>query len=177
MKIQKLSKPLRGEITIPGDKSISHRAVMFGALAEGITRVTNFLQGADCLSTISCFRNMGIQIDNSPEEIVIHGKGLHGLSAPACTLDTGNSGTTTRLISGILAGQNFSCTLTGDESIQSRPMGRIIKPLTMMGASIESVKGSKSICGKEKAFLFLERHPHFWPMNPRCPIELERMLS
>ncbi|MCI6997458.1 MAG: 3-phosphoshikimate 1-carboxyvinyltransferase [Eubacterium sp.] len=153
MKIQKLSKPLRGEITIPGDKSISHRAVMFGALAEGITRVTNFLQGADCLSTISCFRNMGIQIDNSPEEIVIHGKGLHGLSAPACTLDTGNSGTTTRLISGILAGQNFSCTLTGDESIQSRPMGRIIKPLTMMGASIESMKGNNC------APLAIQGHP------------------
>lgn len=142
MKIQKAIHPLRGEITVPGDKSISHRAVMFGALAEGTTRVTNFLQGADCLSTISCFRKLGIQIENNTKEILIHGKGLHGLSAPSEILDTGNSGTTTRLISGILAGQDFSSTLTGDASIQSRPMGRIIKPLSMMGASIESVKGN-----------------------------------
>lgn len=142
MKIQKALHPLRGEITVPGDKSISHRAVMFGALAEGTTRVTNFLQGADCLSTISCFHKLGIQIENNPQEILIHGKGLHGLSAPSEVLDTGNSGTTTRLISGILAGQDFSSTLTGDASIQSRPMGRIIKPLTMMGADIESIKGN-----------------------------------
>lgn len=142
MIIQKAIHPLRGEITVPGDKSISHRAVMFGALAEGTTRVTNFLQGADCLSTISCFRKLGIQIENNTKEILIHGKGLHGLSAPSEILDTGNSGTTTRLISGILAGQNFTSTLTGDASIQSRPMGRIIKPLSMMGASIESVKGN-----------------------------------
>lgn len=142
MKIKKALHPLRGEITVPGDKSISHRAVMFGALAEGTTRVTNFLQGADCLSTISCFRKLGIQIENNPKEILIHGKGLHGLSAPSEVLDTGNSGTTTRLISGILAGQDFSSTLTGDASIQSRPMGRIIKPLTMMGADIESVNGN-----------------------------------
>ena len=142
MIIQKAIHPLRGEITVPGDKSISHRAVMFGALAEGTTRVTNFLQGADCLSTISCFRKLGIQIENNTKEILIYGKGLHGLSAPSEILDTGNSGTTTRLISGILAGQDFSSTLTGDASIQSRPMGRIIKPLSMMGASIESVKGN-----------------------------------
>ena len=96
---------LKGEVTIPGDKSISHRAVMFGSLAKGTTEVTNFLQGADCLSTISCFRKLGIEIENTPDRILIHGKGLHGLSEPADTLDTGNSGTTTRLISGILAGQ------------------------------------------------------------------------
>lgn len=142
MKIQKVMKPLRGEITVPGDKSISHRAVMFGALAQGTTRVTNFLQGADCLSTISCFRKLGISIENNSQEILIHGKGLHGLTAPSQILDTGNSGTTTRLISGILAGQSFTSTLTGDASIQSRPMGRIIKPLTMMGGSVESIKGN-----------------------------------
>ena len=153
MKIQKAIHPLRGEITVPGDKSISHRAVMFGALAEGTTRVTNFLQGADCLSTISCFRKLGIQIENNTQEILIHGKGLHGLSAPSEILDTGNSGTTTRLISGILAGQNFTSTLTGDASIQSRPMGRIIKPLSMMGAFIESVKGNNC------APLTIQGHP------------------
>ena len=139
MQFQKAIHPLRGEISVPGDKSISHRAVMFGAISKGITEVTNFLQGADCLSTISCFRNMGIEIENTPEHILIHGKGLHGLSAPSAILDCGNSGTTTRLISGILAGQNFSSTLTGDASIQKRPMDRIIRPLTQMGASIRSI--------------------------------------
>jgi 3-phosphoshikimate 1-carboxyvinyltransferase len=140
MNINQLKKPLKGKVTIPGDKSISHRAVMFGSLAEGTTRITNFLYGADCLSTIACFRRMGIQIEELPEEIIIHGKGLHGLQVPDGILDTGNSGTTTRLISGILAGQSFTSTLTGDDSIQSRPMGRIIKPLTMMGASVKSIR-------------------------------------
>lgn len=130
---------LRGEIHIPGDKSISHRAVMFGALSEGITEVTNFLQGADCLSTIECFRKLGIEIENTPEHILIHGKGLHGLRAPLSRLDAGNSGTTTRLISGILAAQPFSCTLTGDSSIQCRPMKRIMEPLALMGADIHSI--------------------------------------
>ena len=139
MQFQKAVRPLRGEISVPGDKSISHRAVMFGAISEETTEVTNFLQGADCLSTISCFRSMGIEIENTPERILVHGKGLHGLSAPSAVLDCGNSGTTTRLISGILAGQNFSSTLTGDASIQKRPMGRIINPLTQMGASIRSI--------------------------------------
>lgn len=143
MNLTQANNPLRGEVKIPGDKSISHRAVMFGALAEGTTRVTNFLQGADCLSTISCFQKLGIAIENTPTEICIHGKGLHGLTAPTDILDVGNSGTTTRLISGILAGQSFASTLTGDASIQSRPMGRIIKPLTMMNASIESIKGNQ----------------------------------
>lgn len=130
---------LKGEVTIPGDKSISHRAVMFGSISQGLTEVTNFLQGADCLSTISCFQKLGISIENTPEKILIHGKGLHGLSAPSEQLDAGNSGTTVRLISGILAPQPFSVTLTGDASIQKRPMKRIIDPLTQMGASINSL--------------------------------------
>lgn len=130
----------RGTVAVPGDKSVSHRSVMFGALAEGTTKVTNFLQGADCLSTIDCFRRMGIRIENHPDEILIHGKGLHGLTAPDSCLDVGNSGTTTRLISGILAGQNFTSELNGDESIQSRPMKRIIEPLSLMGAQIESLR-------------------------------------
>ncbi|MDD6811646.1 MAG: 3-phosphoshikimate 1-carboxyvinyltransferase [Lachnospiraceae bacterium] len=133
---------LHGEVTIPGDKSISHRAVMFGSLAKGTTEVTNFLQGADCLSTIGCFRKLGISIENTPERILIHGKGLHGLSAPDSTLDAGNSGTTTRLISGILAAQPFETTLTGDASIQKRPMRRIMEPLSMMGANITSINGN-----------------------------------
>ena len=130
---------LKGEVTVPGDKSISHRAVMFGSLANGTTEVLNFLQGADCLSTIDCFRKMGISIENTPEHILIHGKGLHGLRKPDGILDAGNSGTTTRLISGILAGQLFETTLTGDASIQKRPMRRIIDPLTLMGADITSL--------------------------------------
>ncbi len=132
----KYAKHFNGEIQIPGDKSISHRAVMFGSLAEGQTRVTHFLTGADCLSTISCFQRLGIQIDTTPQEIIIHGKGLHGLTAPTETLYTGNSGTTTRLISGILAAQNFDVCLTGDASICKRPMDRIVKPLSLMGANI-----------------------------------------
>ncbi len=131
---------LHGEITVPGDKSISHRAVMFGALAEGTTKITGFLRGADCLSTISCFRQMGIEIEDHPDKILVHGKGLHGLSAPASALDTGNSGTTTRLLSGILAGQNFTCVLNGDASIQKRPMRRIMTPLSQMGASVRSLR-------------------------------------
>ncbi len=129
--------PLRGEITVPGDKSISHRAVMLGALASGTTRITGFLMGEDCLSTISCFRKMGVPIDISGSEVLVHGVGLHGLDAPTEDLYTGNSGTTTRLLCGILAGQNFPSVLDGDSSIRKRPMGRVIKPLREMGASIE----------------------------------------
>ena len=132
----------RGEVTVPGDKSISHRAVMLGSLAEGTTEISNFLQGADCLSTIDCFRRMGIEIENTSERILIHGKGLHGLHVPSDMLDVGNSGTTTRLISGILAAQPFETTLNGDASIQKRPMRRIIEPLSMMGADITSINGN-----------------------------------
>lgn len=138
----KKAHQLKGTLYIPGDKSISHRAVMFGALAKGNTRITNFLQGADCLSTIACFEKMGIQIENSNTEVIIHGKGLHGLTAPASMLDVGNSGTTTRLISGILAGQAFSSELNGDASIKKRPMGRIMTPLKMMNADIKSMKNN-----------------------------------
>lgn len=136
------SSGLHGELAIPGDKSISHRAIMFGALAEGTTEITNFLQGADCLSTISCFQEMGVDIDNRTDRVLIHGAGLHGLNAPTQMLDVGNSGTTTRLISGILAGQSFTSTLNGDASIQKRPMKRIIDPLTQMGADIRSLNNN-----------------------------------
>ena len=144
MEIKKLTN-LHGEITVPGDKSLSHRAVMFGSLAKGTTRITHFLEGADCLSTISCFRKMGIDIENNNGEILVHGKGLRGLSSPTDILDVGNSGTTTRLISGILAGQNFVSELTGDDSIQSRPMKRIMTPLLSMGADITSIKGNNCV--------------------------------
>ncbi len=131
---------LKGTVRVPGDKSISHRSIMFGALAEGTTQVTNFLKGADCLSTIACFQKMGIEIVHDGEEIQIHGRGLHGLYEPVETLDVGNSGTTMRLLSGILAGQRFASRLDGDASIQSRPMNRIIKPLRQMEAKIKSIR-------------------------------------
>lgn len=142
MDFTKTTKPLHGELTVPGDKSISHRSVMFGAISEGITEVTHFLKSADCLSTISCFRKMGITIEESEQTLLIHGRGLHGLTAPTEVLDTGNSGTTTRLISGILAGQAFESHLIGDASICKRPMGRIMKPLQAMGADITSDRGN-----------------------------------
>lgn len=141
MKIKRI-KGLKGRVSIPGDKSISHRSVMLGSIAEGTTEVHNFLQGADCLSSIACFRQMGIDIENNGDIVRIHGRGLHSLKRPESTLDTGNSGTTTRLMSGILAGQNFDCVINGDASIQSRPMRRIMTPLSLMGASIESLRGN-----------------------------------
>ena len=135
---------LRGEIMIPGDKSISHRSVMFGALSEGITEASHFLMSADCLSTISCFEKMGIRVDvdRQSDTVTVHGLGLHSLKEPDELLYTGNSGTTTRLISGILAGQSFDSVLSGDESLCSRPMNRVIRPLTQMGASIVSEQGN-----------------------------------
>lgn len=142
MKFVKTSH-LRGELNVPGDKSISHRAIMLGAIAEGTTYVTNFLQGADCLSSIDCFRKMGIQIENNTDTVTVHGKGLHGLTRPNSVLDVGNSGTTMRLMSGILSAMPFSCTVTGDGSIQKRPMGRIITPLSLMGAKITSKENNE----------------------------------
>lgn len=136
------SRGLKGTLTIPGDKSISHRSIMFGSLAEGDTEITGFLYGDDCLSTVGAFRSMGIEIDVTDEKIVVHGRGLHGLSEPDNVIDVGNSGTTIRLISGILAGQNFNTVLTGDDSIRKRPMGRVMKPLSMMGAKITGRKGN-----------------------------------
>lgn len=143
MKLRKAER-LQGTVTVPGDKSISHRSIMFASLAEGTSEITGFLEGADCLSTIDCFRKLGISIERQkePGHILVHGRGLRGLSAPSSTLDAGNSGTTTRLISGILAAQPFTTRLTGDASIQKRPMKRIIEPLTRMGARISSEKGN-----------------------------------
>lgn len=130
---------LKGKVSVPGDKSISHRCVMFGSIAKGTTETHNFLKGADCLATIRCFRTLGIDIEERDSVVTIHGKGLHGLSAPSGILDVGNSGTTTRLLSGILAGQSFDSKLSGDESLNSRPMKRIMEPLSRMGANITSI--------------------------------------
>jgi 3-phosphoshikimate 1-carboxyvinyltransferase len=137
-KIIEPTRRLRGEVTVPGDKSISHRAVMFGSLAEGETRVRGFLPGADCLSTVDCFRKLGVGIEVlTSTELVVHGVGLHGLQEPTDLLDVGNSGTTARLMLGILAGQPFHAVITGDSSIRRRPMARVSVPLREMGAKID----------------------------------------
>ena len=137
--IIKRVKGLSGEISIPGDKSISHRSIMLGSLAKGETEVYGFLQGADCLSSISCFKAMGVDIENDGSKVIIHGNGLYGLRKPSDILDVGNSGTTIRLMSGILAAQDFDVKVDGDLSIRKRPMGRIMTPLSLMGADIKSI--------------------------------------
>lgn len=140
MKIKK-SKGLRGEITVAPDKSISHRGVIMGAISKGITIVDNFLMGEDCLSTIECFRKLGIEINIDGNRVSIHGKGIHGLTEPKEVLYTGNSGTTTRLLCGLMAPQGFVSVLDGDHSIRKRPMNRVINPLKEMGANISSREG------------------------------------
>ncbi|EUJ52370.1 3-phosphoshikimate 1-carboxyvinyltransferase [Paenilisteria rocourtiae] len=138
MQLMTNKQGLNGTIRVPGDKSISHRSIMFGALAKGTTTVTNFLMGEDCLSTIGVFRALGITIDVSPDKIVVHGKGWDGLQKPAGILDVGNSGTTIRLMLGILAGRSFDTMIEGDASIAKRPMGRVMEPLREMGAAFEA---------------------------------------
>jgi 3-phosphoshikimate 1-carboxyvinyltransferase len=135
-KIQHVSS-FKGTVRVPGDKSISHRAVMFSSLAKGTTEIHGFLPGADCLSTISAFRRLGIEIEQSGERVRVHGKGWYGLTEPADVLDIGNSGTTIRLMMGILSTQPFHTVLLGDESIARRPMGRVAGPLRKMGARID----------------------------------------
>ncbi|MFZ5556978.1 MAG: 3-phosphoshikimate 1-carboxyvinyltransferase [Pseudomonadota bacterium] len=130
---------LSGVVRVPGDKSISHRSVMLGALAEGVTRVSGFLEGEDALATMNIFRALGVRIDGPDGgELTIHGVGMHGLKAPAQVLDCGNSGTSMRLLTGVLAGQAFDATLTGDDSLRRRPMRRVAEPLERMGARIET---------------------------------------
>lgn len=160
---------LHGKIRIPGDKSISHRSVMLGAISKGNTCVRGFLKSADCLATIDCFRKLGVQIEETADTegrfqtdsgtapvLVIHGRGLRGLRAPdGVILDAKNSGTTVRLLSGILAGQSFSSKITGDRSLQKRPMGRIIKPLASMGIRVESVNHNRCV-----PLMVYGGHPH-----------------
>lgn len=144
-----LSKPvasINGCISVPGDKSISHRAIIFGAIAQGITVVTGFLDGEDCIATLNAFKSMGVRIDEPEnQKIVIHGVGKYGLKKPATEVNCGNSGTSMRLLAGLLAAQSFDSKLTGDESLLTRPMGRICKPLTMMGAEINTFDGKPPI--------------------------------
>ena len=131
------AKSLRGEIIVPGDKSISHRAIMFASLAQGESRIRGLLRGEDCLSTLAAFKSLGIEVvEKADDELIIHGRGLEGLQEPTNVVDCGNSGTTMRLMSGILAAQPFFSVLTGDQYLRKRPMGRVINPLISMGAKI-----------------------------------------
>ncbi len=133
---------LTGELRVPGDKSISHRAIMLGSIAEGVTHVTGFLEGEDALATLSAFREMGVTIEGPDNgEVTIHGVGMNGLSLPDNALDLGNSGTSIRLLCGLLAGQKFNTVLKGDSSLAKRPMGRVIDPLAKMGAVVGSNEG------------------------------------
>ncbi|HZD61050.1 MAG TPA: 3-phosphoshikimate 1-carboxyvinyltransferase [Anaerolineae bacterium] len=142
--IIKKANKISGNIAVPGDKSISHRSVMLGAIAEGTTHVTGFLPSEDCISTMSCFQALGVNIERlSDTELVIHGVGLKGLKEPGDVLDVGNSGTTMRILPGILAGQGLFAVLTGDSSIRRRPAGRIVEPLRLMGAEIWGRDGGR----------------------------------
>lgn len=137
----KKTKGLKGEIIVPGDKSISHRALMFASIAEGDTKIKGLLRGEDNMATLKAFRQMGIVIDESGDEFVVHGKGLYGLKEPEDFIDAGNSGTTIRLITGLLSGQTFFSTMTGDQYLRKRPMKRVIEPLSQMGAKIFGREG------------------------------------
>lgn len=137
----KKTKGLKGEITVPGDKSISHRALMFASIAEGDTRIKGLLKGEDNMATLKAFRQMGIVIDELGEDVVVHGKGLHGLKEPEDVIDAGNSGTTIRLITGLLSGQGFFSAITGDQYLRKRPMKRVVEPLSRMGARIFGREG------------------------------------
>lgn len=136
MKLKINATSLNGELKVPGDKSISHRSIMFGSLAEGETVITDFLRADDCLDTLKIFRQLGVPIHDDGHKITIEGQGMKGLKKPKEVLDVGNSGTTIRLLMGILAGQGFDVTLTGDSSIQKRPMNRVMLPLREMGVSV-----------------------------------------
>lgn len=136
------ARGLKGTCQVPGDKSISHRAALIGALAQGKTRIENFLRGADCLHTLACLQALGVEISEKENTFCITGRGLGGLIEPRTVLDAGNSGTTMRLLLGILTGQDFFAVITGDQSLCQRPMGRVIKPLSEMGAQILGCDGN-----------------------------------
>ena len=133
-----------GVVELPGDKSISHRYAILASLAEGTSEIRNYSSSADCLSTIECMRKLGIQIDLTKDFVRVAGKGLDGLKAPKRALDAGNSGSTIRMLSGVLAGQNFTSTITGDKSLQRRPMRRVAEPLRQMGADIRAKDGDRA---------------------------------
>ncbi len=162
---------LTGRLRVPGDKSISHRSIMLGSLAEGVTEVSGFLEGADALATLAAFRAMGVRIEG-PEQgrLRIHGVGLRGLQAPAGRLEVGNSGTSMRLLAGLLAGQGFDCELTGDASLSRRPMQRVTVPLASMGARIETTEAGT-------APLRIHGNPQLQGLAYRMPVASAQVKS
>lgn len=155
MKLRTNARALEGTIRVPGDKSISHRSIIFGSLAKGVTRVHDILRGEDVLSTMQVFRDLGVTIEDNGDIVEVHGVGFNGLQAPKNDLDMGNSGTSIRLISGVLAGQEFEATMFGDDSLSKRPMDRVTVPLSQMGVTVSgqtdrdlpplTIKGTKSL--------------------------------
>ena len=140
------SKNLEGSIKVPGDKSISHRSIMLGSIANGETRISGFLQGEDSLATLNAFKEMGVDIKRNGSNVIIKGVGMHGLKEPLKPLDLGNSGTSIRLMAGLLSAQSFNTELTGDDSLSKRPMARVIQPLTQMGAKITGPDSKPHLC-------------------------------
>lgn len=162
---------LRGRLRVPGDKSISHRSIMLGALAEGETRISGFLEGADALATLACFRRLGVDIEGPHGgEVRVHGVGMRGLRAPEGSLDMGNSGTSMRLLAGLLAGQSFTSTLIGDASLSRRPMRRVTDPLALMGARIHTA-------GEGTAPLTIEPVPSLGGIDYVMPVASAQVKS
>ena len=155
--ITSIAGPLKGTIKVPGDKSISHRSIMLGSIADGVTKVSGFLEGEDSLATLSAFKDMGVKIERNGSNVTINGVGKYGLKEPIHSLNLGNSGTSIRLMSGLLSAQSFDSELCGDESLSKRPMGRVIEPLRLMGADISGndskppllIKGGKQLSSIE----------------------------
>lgn len=171
MKLATGSKGLNGTIRVPGDKSISHRSIIFGSIAKGQTIVQDILRGEDVLSTIRVFRDLGVSIEDDGEVIRIQGRGFHGLSAPENPLDMGNSGTSMRLISGVLAGQDFSATMIGDDSLSKRPMDRIAQPLRQMGVVLAG-QGERDLPP-----LTIQGNPQLQPISYRLPVASAQVKS
>ncbi|MBL1224492.1 3-phosphoshikimate 1-carboxyvinyltransferase [Enterococcus sp. BWR-S5] len=171
MKLTTNKQSLSGTINIPSDKSISHRSIMFGSIAHGTTTIKNFLRGEDCLSTLAAFRSLGVAIEDDGETITVHGTGFEGLKPAEQPIDVGNSGTTIRLISGILAGQDFSTELYGDDSIAKRPMARVMNPLNQMGADCRGREGS------EYPPLTIKGNPQLQPLHYNMPVASAQVKS
>ena len=171
MKLQTNASGLHGQLKVPGDKSISHRSIMFGALAQGETRVHDILRGEDVLSTMAVFREMGVKIEDKGAEVIVHGVGFKGLSAPKNRLDMGNSGTSIRLISGVLAGQPFSAELFGDDSLSKRPMDRVTIPLREMGVSVSGETD------RDFPPLKMTGSAHLKPINYTLPVASAQVKS
>lgn len=171
MKLRTNAKGLRGSLRVPGDKSISHRSIIFGSLAKGVTKVHDILRGEDVLSTMQVFREMGVKIEDKGDLVEIHGCGFDGLQEPQRPLDMGNSGTSMRLIAGVLAGQNFSAQMVGDDSLSKRPMDRVSLPLRQMGVEIAGQTE------RDLPPLTIHGNPNLKPIQYQLPIASAQVKS